>query len=175
MHDILLWQLLHMILFNAGHRLLVYMALIFLNHTIHLEHTPRGHNYILHMLAKKRKWLFLDSRPLNQGTWCWTTVPSTIMLPSSFERCLFMSGPSGGHIPRWFFVWAFAQRAWGLACCPWRGHWMAPFFLLSGRKTDSWSESNLGATICGAVNVFCIVWIPLISHLQRTLQHKAVL
>lgn len=75
---------------------------------------------------------------------------------------------------RWFFVWAFAQRAWGLVCCPWRGHWMAPF-ILSGRKTDSWSESNLGATICGAVNVFCIVWIPLISHLQRTLQQKAVL
>lgn len=128
-----------MILFNAGHspKAACIPGSHFLDHTIHLEDTPRGHNYLLHMLAKKRKWLFLDSGPLNQGTWCWTTVPSTIMLPSSFERCLFMSGPSGGHFLRWCFVWALAQRAWGLACCLWRGHWMTAF-ILSGRKTDSW-------------------------------------
>lgn len=167
---------LHSIWFNAGQspKTTCIRGSHFLDHTIHLEDTPRGHNYLLHMLAKKRKLLFLDSRPLNQGTWCWTTVPSTIMLPSSFERCLFMSGPSGGHILRWCFVWAFAQRAWGLACFLWRGHWMTAF-ILSGRKTDSWFESNSGATIGSAVNVFCIVWIPLISNLQRTLQQKAVL
>lgn len=73
------------------------MPFIFLDHTIHLEETPTGHNYHSNLLAKKRKLLFLDSGPLNQGTWCWTTVPSTIMLPP-FLRCLFMSGPSGGHI-----------------------------------------------------------------------------
>lgn len=64
---------------------------------IHLKDTPRGHNYLPNLLAKTRKLLFLNSRPFNQGTWCWTTVPSTITLPH-FVRCLFMSGPSGGHI-----------------------------------------------------------------------------
>ncbi len=87
---------LHSIWFNAGQspKTACIRGSHFLDHTIHLEDTPRGHNYLLHMLAKKRKLLFLYSRPLNQGTWFGPLSPPQLcsLLPLS-TACLCVSPP----------------------------------------------------------------------------------